>query len=437
MTEPNLKQQYAPLRSKIILAFKGMTMGIADAIPGVSGGTIALISGIYDHLIHAISSVGPSHALAALQLLIFCWHGERRRRALERLSEIEWSFLIPLLIGILCALVFMLFFIPFILEHYAYFAYAFFFGLIVFSISIPFRMMNRRPLEFVLIVVAAVVVFFVVGLSRIADATITLKPVTGLTEDTEMPPPLQPISVDAKGEWHLGVPATGAVYAGTITASGGDSLGTFSVSVTPRGDTEPAVEFMDVELKNVEVSFEEVEGLAADGSLDLKMRLSEAGSRGFLYVLFSGALAICAMILPGISGAYILVILGEYKLIASAGRDLVKGGIDTLRSGSLDPMLIDNGLVVLAFVLGVLIGILSFVRLLRFFLDRYHSLTMAVLTGLMIGSLRGIWPVQHLHGEELSTGYIIGGVALAIGGGIAIFALEQISKKLQDPEPPV
>lgn len=435
MTEPNLKQQYASPRSKIILAFKGMTMGIADAIPGVSGGTIALISGIYDHLIHAISSVGPAHALAALELVIFCWHGERRRRALARLAEIEWSFLLPLLAGILGALIFMLFFIPFILEHYAYFAYAFFFGLIVFSISIPFRMMNRRPLEFVLLIIAAVAVFFVVGLSRIGGSTITLQSLTNIEAAEAVP--FQPIRVDGKGEWHLGVPAAGGIYSGTITTEGGNALGTFTVHVQPGTGEAPSVTFTNMELRGVEVSFEDVEAARADGSLDLKMRLSEAGSRGFLYVLFSGALAICAMILPGISGAYILVILGEYKLIASAGRDLVKGAVDTLRSGSLDPMLVDNGLVVLAFVIGVLIGILSFVRVLRFFLDRYHSLTMAVLTGLMIGSLRGIWPVQHLRGEALDASYIIGGVALAVGGAVAIYGLEQISKKLQDPEPPV
>ena len=106
------------------------------------------------------------------------------------------------------------------------------------------------------------------------------------------------------------------------------------------------------------------------------LRDAGEGNAHPLFLVFSGAIAICAMILPGISGSYILVLLGQYKLIAEAGRD---GDFFTLAF----------------FFTGVIVGILSFVRPLRFFLDNFKSLTMAALTGMIIGSLNGIWPLNY------------------------------------------
>jgi len=107
------------------------------------------------------------------------------------------------------------------------------------------------------------------------------------------------------------------------------------------------------------------------------------------FIFLSGFVAICAMILPGISGAYILVLLGKYHYILDAvnNRDI---------------------LTLLILTAGALVGILSFVRIIRWLLKRYHDLTMAVLIGLMLGSLRKIWPWKETlttlfdsHGREI------------------------------------
>lgn len=434
-------QQYRSFRAKFIVMAKGFAMGLADIIPGVSGGTIALISGIYDHLIHAIGSVQLRHGLSALKLVLFFWNGPRRREALAELQEIEWGFLLPLLSGIVIALLIMTRIIPFVLENYAYHAYAFFFGLILFSITVPFRMMERRWQEFAVMAVAAVGVFFLVGISRVSEAKLEFR---GDNLD-------QQIFTDAKGKWKLSLPAGegGAASAAattlevTVTTPQGQAAGVFRVTVPSErfaqnkdGERVFAVPTIDDSgLKNLRVAVKAEP--AESETYEIHGQLISEGTTAPLFVLFSGALAICAMILPGISGAYILVILGQYKLTTSALRDAVQSLKDTVAQGALSPELWPSLSFVLLFVAGIAVGIFSFVRLLRFVLDRYHSLTMAVLTGLMIGSLRGLWPVNHLHGQELSSGLIAVGVGLALLGVVAIFALEMISKKLGDPEPPV
>lgn len=411
-------------------------MGLADIIPGVSGGTIALISGIYDHLIQAISSVQLRHALSLLNLVIFFWHGERRQRAWNELQEIEWAFLLPLLSGIIVALGIMTRIIPFVLEHYAYYAYAFFFGLILFSISVPYRMMQRRWQEFAVMAVAAIAIFFLVGISRVSEAKIEFRPVTSVTNEGDSVISRAAnftIFTDAKGKWNLTLPedSFGRTYLATVTTPQGAPAGSFQMTVPPEA-APPILD--DRELNSLSVVLKNEP--AKPGVYEVHAQLISEGSTAPWFVLFSGALAICAMILPGISGAYILVILGQYKLTTTALRDLGSAAKDLLVSGQINETFWPSLTIVLVFVAGIAIGIFSFVRLLRFVLDRYHSITMAVLTGLMIGSLRGLWPVNHLHGETLSGSLIAIGVALTAVGALAIFVLEMVSQKLGDPEPP-
>ena len=141
------------------------------------------------------------------------------------------------------------------------------------------------------------------------------------------------------------------------------------------------------------------------------LRNTGEGNTHPLFLIFSGAIAVCAMILPGISGSYILVLLGQYRLIAEAGRD---GDFFTLSF----------------FFIGVGIGILSFVRLLRFFLDNFNSLTMAALTGMMIGSLNGIWPLNFSTAGLGSTALWLGGLAFSLLGFLLVLSLEFLPKKL-------
>jgi putative membrane protein len=139
------------------------------------------------------------------------------------------------------------------------------------------------------------------------------------------------------------------------------------------------------------------------------------GSTAVLYIFFSGALAICAMILPGISGAYILVILGEYKIILDAlhERDLFIVGV---------------------FVGGVVLGLMSFVRLLKYILFHYHSRTMASLTGVMLGSMYKLWPLHYINGAPETIDYVIISGAI-VAGVFVLYILEKVSLYLHDPEP--
>ncbi len=112
------------------------------------------------------------------------------------------------------------------------------------------------------------------------------------------------------------------------------------------------------------------------------------------FIFLCGAVAICAMILPGISGAFILVILGKYALMTGALKN------------PFDP---GNLLLIVVFLAGALLGILAFAKLLNFLLTRFHDLTMAALTGFMLGAMRKVWPWK----EVLET-RVIGGKVLVV-----------------------
>ncbi len=264
-------QQYRELKAKVILSIKGLAMGTADIIPGVSGGTIALITGIYEDLIAAISAFKFEHIKNIFQLF-----GKNRNEAWQNIKALPWNFVLPLLVGILGAIAVMARIIPHLIETYPFYTYGFFFGLILFSLPIPFSHTEKRPLDVIVALIAAVAIFFLVGF------------------------------------------------------------------------TDQAYE-----------------------------------SDNLLYIFLSGAVAICAMVLPGISGAYILVLLGVYKKVVSAIKEVIY------------QQSTEHLLMVGVFISGVLVGIFSFVRLLKYLINHYQSITMAALTGLMLGSLRKLYPFEH------------------------------------------
>jgi putative membrane protein len=148
------------------------------------------------------------------------------------------------------------------------------------------------------------------------------------------------------------------------------------------------------------------------------------------FILLCGIIAICAMILPGISGAFILLILGKYEFITA-----------TLKN----PFLSQNLVIILIFCLGCLIGLLSFSRLLNYLLTNFHQVTMAFLTGLMIGSMPKIWPWKEILETRIVRGkaHVIWGtnilpetmsaevllaLALAITGFIAVLVIERLAR---------
>jgi putative membrane protein len=263
--------------SRWSIALRGFLMGAADVVPGVSGGTMALILGIYPRFIGALSRLD-------FHLLREVWAGALRGRAgrpriAQALLRADVPFLVFLGLGIAAAILSLSKVIPWLLRSQPETMHGLFFGMIVASVMVPVRMMGRRgPIEGAVFAFFAAVAFFVTGL--------------GLLEmNTSLP-----------------------------------------------------------------------------------------------FTFLSGAIAICAMILPGISGAFLLLIMGQYARILDA--------------------IHQREVVVLAvFGAGMVVGILSFSRLLRRLLDRYRDPTLAALAGLMVGSLRKIWPFKVPLDEPVMVGH--------------------------------
>jgi putative membrane protein len=246
------------LKDHLLLFSKGAAMGAADVVPGVSGGTIAFITGIYEELLNSIRSVnGDAIKLLARFDLAGFW------------KHINGSFLVVLLTGIGFSILSLSRILIYFLNNHPEMLWSFFFGLIVASALVVGKKINR---------------------------------------------------------WTLGVVLAGligAVIAYTITI------------VTPAQTPE-----------------------------------------AYWFIFISGAIAICAMILPGISGSFLLVLLAKYEFMMGALKDF-----------KFD--------VILVFGLGCLTGILSFSHLLNWMLKNYHNVTVALLTGFMIGSLNKVWPWKH------------------------------------------
>ncbi|WP_375177289.1 DUF368 domain-containing protein [Marinobacter mobilis] len=250
---------------------RGMAMGAADVVPGVSGGTIAFITGIYFRLLAAVNAVP-----VAIVTELF------RGRLREFWDRCDGTFLVCLLAGILTSVVTLASVITYVLAEFPVLIWSFFFGLIVASVWHVFRQVRQR-------------------------------------------------------EWSLLLPvAAGAAFAWWITA-------------LPAGEVSPSA----------------------------------------LVFLASGALAICAMILPGISGSFILLIIGMYAPVLAA----IKGG--------------EIGMLAL-FAAGCVIGLLSIARVLTWAIHHHHDRVLAVLTGFMVGALNKVWPWKETlswrvnsHGEQV------------------------------------
>ena len=305
------------MNKHILLFAKGIAMGAADVVPGVSGGTVAFISGIYDELLRSIASVP-----AALGMLL-------RGRILAAWQAANATFLLVLLAGILTSVLSLARLITFLLAVHPIPVWSFFFGLILVSSHIVAREIQRwnwsRFVSFVM----------------------------------------------------------GAAFAYWITVASPVQWGTDSLSI-----------------------------------------------------FFAGSIAICAMILPGISGSFILLLLGLYPFILGA----VKG--------------LDINVLML-FASGCLVGIVSFAGLLRWLLVRWRDLTLALLTGLMLGSLNKLWPWKETltwhadsHGQQvplLQANLLPGrfaevsgqdpqlllAILLALGGVLLVLGLEWLAGRRQ------
>ncbi len=246
---------------------KGAAMGIAEVIPGVSGGTIAFITGIYERLINAIKAVDAK----AIKLLFSF-------RLREFYKHIDGPFLLLLGIGMVIGIGVGVLGVGYLLETYPAPVWCFFFGLII------------------------------------ASAIYIARQIT---------------------QWNIGTIL--AIAIGTAVA-----LGVTYIS--------PA-----------------------------------EGSDHLLWVTACGAIAISALILPGVSGSFILLLLGMYTVVRGAAEELM------LNQSS------ESIMIILAFIVGCVIGLVSFSRVLSYAFKHYKNSTLGILTGFMIGSLRKIWPWRNIE----------------------------------------
>ncbi len=277
------------LKKYLMVTLKGACMGAADVIPGVSGGTIAFIMGIYDEFVGSIASINAE----AMKLLF-----KGQFKAFWK--HINGTFLVSIVLGIGISVVLLAGLMQTLLTVYPIQTWAFFFGLIVASSIFILRGISGWKLREVLCLILGVVI--------------------------------------------------------------GVTVCTLSPTQTPDA---------------------------------------------LWFIFLSGAIAICAMILPGISGSFILLILGKYQYIMAAISGLVAGE----NFGQ-------NLLILCVFLVGALVGILGFSKFLHWLLARWNKETLIVLAGFIIGSLVKVWPWSNA--EALAQAEAAGG--LQIGWAI-LFAL--------------
>lgn len=292
------------IKDYAVLTLKGMAMGAADVVPGVSGGTIAFIAGIYDELINSIKSINM-HSLKLLftgKIAAF-W------------KAVNGNFLFALLLGIAISVFSLAKLITYLLLNEPVLVWSFFFGLVLAS------------------------TWFV--------------------------------SKDIKG-WNWK----------TVAGFVGGAVIAYYITVATPAET----------------------------------------STNLMFIFLCGAIAICAMILPGISGSFILVLLGKYFYVMEAVKtlDLVVLGV---------------------FAFGAALGITSFSRVLSYALKNFRNITLSVLSGFMLGSLNKVWPWKEVEklvsdGHEVMIEHNIApntevseAVVLMLIGFILVYVLEKISAK--------
>lgn len=299
----------------LMLFLKGLAMGAADVVPGVSGGTIAFISGIYDELLDSLKRLTP----AALSI----WY---QQGWLAFWTHINGTFLVTLFSGVLLSVFSLANIVSYALEHQAILVWGFFFGLILAAIIyIGKQLPLRSPAVWLALAVGSLVALAI-----------------SLGKPAQLP-----------GDWWM--------------------------------------------------------------------------------IMAAGSVAICAMILPGISGSFILLLMGVYPVILRAVTEL-------------------DLVILLSFLVGAVVGLLLFSHFLSWLLHRFRVITLAVLTGFLVGSLNIVWPWKHTlesfidrHGDEvplvqqnlLPAQYadLVGAdpqtwvvVMLALFGLILVLGLESLAK---------
>lgn len=321
----------------------GICMGAADIVPGISGGTMAFIMGIYDNLLYSIKSVNSR----AFKLLL-------QFRLKDFFQSISWEFLLGLIGGIAFSFITLARFFDYILGHETYriFLYSGFIGLIIASIIYCARQLDRWRIKHVCALVAgALIAFFLTGTDLQFK---TAQPSYDVYISKSQILSDKPIkNYDAEKQMLLDVPES--------TLSVMHALNLVSLNT-------PAYSHEQEKMGVI--------GQFAKGN----------PQRGIdWWMVCCGAIAISAMLLPGISGSYLLTILGVYGVIIGALADFVEG----MKHLTFDR---DAFSILGSVLVGILAGALIFSHVVSWLLNRYRQVTIALLTGFMIGAMRSVWP---------------------------------------------
>ncbi|QMU63776.1 MAG: DUF368 domain-containing protein [Flavobacteriaceae bacterium] len=243
------------LKDYMVISLKGLAMGAADVVPGVSGGTIAFISGIYEELLGAISAIN-----------IGLFKTLKSKGISAAWKQLNGHFLLSLFLGIFISIISLAKVVKWLLENEPVLLWSFFFGLVLASIFYVGKQIAKWNLQIIVIGIVGIILGYMVTI---------IPPIDSQTND--------------------------------------------------------------------------------------------------VLLIFAGAIASCAMILPGISGSYILLLIGFYSFIIEA--------IDTI-----------DLKILFLFMVGVVIGLVSFSKVLKWLFSKFRNQMMAILTGIMLGSLNKIWP---------------------------------------------
>lgn len=284
---------------------KGMVIGVANIIPGVSGGTLALVLGIYERLIGAIHNVSFETVRAFLGLLRFNKNGWKDFTA--ELHRIDAFFLASILTGALLSIGALAKLMTYLLEHFHDPTYGFFCGLVIVSAWVPFKLIKRHSFFSILAIIIATV-----GVIAIS-------------------------------------------FAGTD----------------------------EQKINRAQVKYE-IEQQKASNTIALEREEFDHSPARLAFMILAGAVSISAMILPGISGSFLLLLMGVYFSVLKAITQL-----DILTLGT--------------FSIGCLFGIVACTRFINFALKRWYDVTTSFLLGLVLGSLAAIWPFKGtaLVGREV------------------------------------
>lgn len=311
----------------LIITLKGLAMGAADVVPGVSGGTIAFISGIYQELIDSINNVN----LSVLKTL-------KKEGLKAAWQQVNGSFLLALLTGIGISILTFSKVITHLLETQPILVWSFFFGLIIASIALIWKETSNWKMVDILALIIGIALSYYITIAR-------------------------PVS----------------------------------------------------------------------------------SPDSYWYLFLSGFIAIIAMILPGISGAFILLLMGSYETVIGTINQF-RDGLVNFNTEVLGQAILKLGV----FAIGAIIGLKSFSKVLHWMFDKHKNTTLALLIGFMAGSLNKVWPWKQVletrinsHGEVVpyidksilpqnfdGQPQILTAIILAIIGFIVIFGMEKLATKL-------